>query len=759
LDGKIMKRSFDIDRAHEILENKRSLLGRELSYTEKILFLHESKKDADRILIPGKDQIRLYPDRVAMQDATAQMTMLQFMQAQRKETLVEATIHCDHLITADQGARKDVDNAFSANREIYDFLSSAAAKYGIGFWGPGSGIIHQVILENYAVPGDLMIGTDSHTPNAGGLGMFAIGVGGADAAEVMAGLPLETTYPLIVGVKLTGKLKGWASAKNVIFEMLQRFSVKGGTGRIFEYFGEGAQNLSVTQKATISNMGAELGATSSMFVYDQSMDDYLRNVGRAADADYAKAYGEILTQDDICSIDPETVFHELVEIDLNTIEISHSGPFTPDRITKINEFKNLITEEKLPEKISAVLLGSCTNSSYSDLYAAAQVIEQAGMHGLKSKITFLLSPGSTRVYETIKRDGILDKLVEAGAVILSSACGPCIGQWKRMDIEKGVPNCIFTTFNRNFRARNDANPETRAFLTSPAMAAVLAIAGDTGFNPETDTLLGIDGVEFMLEAPKVPPFPEKGLVVSTEKFIPPPEDSSGIEVKIDPESERIEALKPFEKWEGKDLLDLPILVKIKGKATTDHISPGGKWLKYRGHLTNISRNLLDGALNAYSGQTGSGTNVFTGNKNIRFSELAKYYKEKAGGFIIIGDENYGEGSSREHAAMSPRFMGAKAVVARTFARIHEANLKKQGILPLTFSNPEDYDSIDEYDRISLVNMTSLTPGDPVKAVITRKDGRTFDIQLKHTLTEEQIGWFKAGSALNAMRADISPSTV
>jgi aconitate hydratase len=744
-----MIRSLDISKAREILEKKRRLLGRGLSYAEKILFLHEAKGPAERALIPGKDQIRLYPDRVAMQDATAQMAMLQFMQAQREETRVEATIHCDHLITADQGDIIDLEKAVAENREIYDFLSSAAARYGIGFWGPGSGIIHQVILENYAVPGDLMIGSDSHTPNAGGLGMIAIGVGGADAAEVMAGLSWETSYPFLVGIRLIGRLRGWASAKDVIFEMLRMLRVTGGTGRIFEYFGEGAEGLSVTQKATITNMGAELGATSSLFVYDRAMDAYLRNVGRVEDADYANSLGEILTRDEVCEREPERVFHELIEIDLSSIEISHSGPFTPDRITKVKDFNNLAGRKRWPGDISAVLLGSCTNSSYSDLYAAAQVLEEAARHGLKARVPFLLSPGSNRVYETIKRDGILDKLVKAGASVLSSACGPCIGQWDRKDIRKGVPNCIFTTFNRNFRARNDANPETRAFLTSPALAASLAVSGKTGFNPETDTLKGADGIEFRLEAPQPPPLPEEGLSSSRGRFIPPGKGRLEIEVMIDPGSERIELLRPFERWDGKDFLDLPVLVKARGKTTTDQISPGGRWLRYRGHISNISENLLEGAINAYTGEAGSGTNVFTGERGVRFARLARFYKENAGGFIIIGDENYGEGSSREHAAMSPRFMGTRAVISRTFARIHEANLKKQGILALTFSNRDDYDMIGEYDRISLVGLKDLGYGRHVKGVIKRKDGSSFELIFKHTLAKEQIGWFKAGSALNS----------
>ncbi len=745
-----MDRHLNRDSAEKILAKKRKLLGRGLSYSEKILFLHEAGRPGEKALIAGRDQIRLYPDRVAMQDATAQMAMLQFMQAQRERTRVEATIHCDHLITADEGAPVDVEKAEGSNREIYDFLSSSAAKYGMGFWGPGSGIIHQVLLENYAAPGGLMIGTDSHTPNAGGLGMLAVGVGGADAAEVMAGLHWEIPFPVLVGVRLSGRLRGWASAKDVIFEMLKRFGVRGGTGRIFEYYGEGAEGLSVTQKATITNMGAEMGTTSSVFVYDESMDAYLRNVGRIEDADYAKTCAEILTQDEICAREPGKVFHEVVEIDLSVIEPTHAGPFTPDRITRVKDFNEVAVREGWPSEISAVLLGSCTNSSYSDLYAAAQVVEEAGNHGLRAKAPFLLSPGSTRIYETIKRDGILDSLVKAGAVILSSACGPCIGQWHRKDIKTGVPNVIFTTFNRNFRARNDGNPETRAFLTSPAVAAALAIAGNTGFNPETDTLEGADGMEFRFSAPQSPPFSEEGLSSFRGKFIPPAEDSVEIEVKIEPQSERIELLPVFERWDGKDFLELPILVKTRGKTTTDHISPGGKWLKYRGHITHISKNLLEGALNAFSGERGRGTNVITGESGVKFFRLAKYYNENTGGFVIIGDENYGEGSSREHAAMSPRFMGAKAVIARSFARIHEANLKKQGILALTFAYHQDYDRIEEHDRVSIVNIAGLTPGKPVKAVIKKRDGSTYEVMLYHALTGEQIEWFKAGSALNAI---------
>ncbi len=747
--------SFTRERVKLVLAGKRKQLGRGLSYAEKILFTHQADAENSGIPIRGRHPIRLYPDRVAMQDATAQMAVLQFFSTKRDKTSVPATIHCDHLLRAARGEEEDLKAALAENREVYEFLSSAAARFGIGFWGPGSGIIHQVLLENYALPGRLMIGTDSHTPNAGGLGMLSIGAGGADAAEVMAGLPWETTMPLIVGVRLNGRLTGWASAKDVILEILRRLTVKGGTGKIFEYFGDGARSLSATQKATITNMGAELGATSSLFVYDEAMDAYMRNAGRAGDADRVQALEELLTQDPACHEDPRLVFDEILELNLSDVKPAHAGPFSPDRVTSTRNFRKAVKSEGWPATVSAVLLGSCTNSSYEDLCAAAQVLEQGAAHGLRAKAPFLLSPGSRQVHETIRRDGILQVLLEAGATVLTASCGPCIGQWDRQDVPKGVPNCLFTTFNRNFRGRNDDNPETRAFLTSPALAAALALSGDPGFNPGTDTLKGTEGESFLLDPPSPPSLPPNGLVQDRKAFVPPPEDGNDIEIRIPPGSERLEFLKPFPAWDGRPYEDLPILVKTRGKTTTDHISPGGAWLRYRGHLTNISKNLLNGAVNAFTGETGLGTNVLTGEAGLPFHELAATYRDRTGGSVIVGDENYGEGSSREHAAMSPRFLGVLVVAARSFARIHEANLKKQGILPLTFQDPADYELIQEQDRLSFPPLSDLVPGEPVIAKIRRSNGKNLSLSLRHTLTREQIGWLLAGSALNTVRASMT----
>jgi len=741
------------ERGETVLDRKRKRLGRGLSYAEKILYLHQADPENAGVPERGRDPIRLLPDRVAMQDATAQMAMLQFMLAGRDKTGVPATIHCDHLLRAARGQAADLEAALTTNREVYEFLSSAAARYGIGFWGPGSGIIHQVLLENHAVPGGLMIGTDSHTPNAGGLGMIAIGVGGADAAEVMAGLPWETTAPRLTGVRLTGRLTGWASAKDVILEMLRRLTVKGGTGTVFEYFGDGARSLSAAEKATITNMGAELGATSSVFVYDETMDAYLRNAGRAQDADRTAAVQDLLSQDPQCVEAPEAVFDELLELDLGGIRPAHAGPFSPDRVTSARDFRGAVASEGWPETVSAVLLGSCTNSSYADLCAAAQVLEQGAAHGLGARVPFLLSPGSRQVYETIRRDGVLQRLLDAGATVLTASCGPCIGQWDRTDVPEGEPNCLFTTFNRNFRGRNDANPETRAFLTSPALAAALALSGDPGFDPEADTIEGADGEPFRLLPPNPPPLPPGGLVRTREAYVPPPDDGSDVEVRIPEGSERLEFLQPFPAWDGRPYEELPVLVKTRGKTTTDHISPGGAWLRYRGHLSNISRNLLQGAVNAFTGETGRGTNLFTGETGVPLHALARDYRDRAGGSVIVGDENYGEGSSREHAAMSPRFLGVLVVAARSFARIHEANLKKQGILPLTFQDPGDYDRIQERDRLTFPPLSDLEPGEPVTVSVRRPDGTVFSPGFTHTLTREQIGWLEAGSALNTVRRE------
>ncbi len=750
-----MTTPFTREHAELVLDQKRKQLSRGLSYAEKILFIHQADSEHTGTPMRGHHPIRLYPDRVAMQDATAQMAALQFISADRDRTCVPATIHCDHLLRAARGEEEDLKAALAANHEVYEFLSSAAARFGIGFWGPGSGIIHQVLLENYALPGGLMIGTDSHTPNAGGLGMLAVGVGGADAAEVMAGLPWETTMPLIVGVRLTGRLTGWASAKDVILEMLRRLTVKGGTGKVFEYFGDGARSLSATQKATITNMGAELGATSSVFVYDETMDAYMRNAGRAEDADRVGALADLLTQDPVCNDTPQTVFDEVIELNLSDVHPAHAGPFSPDRVTSTRDFRETVKSEGWPAVVSAVLLGSCTNSSYEDLCAAAQVLEQGAAHGLGSVAPFLLSPGSRQVQETIRRDGILQMLLDAGATILTASCGPCIGQWDRQDVPKGVPNCLFTTFNRNFRGRNDENPETRAFLTSPALAAALALSGDPGFDPETDELKGAGGELFRLRPPNPPALPPNGLVLDRKAYVPPPENGSRMEIRIPHGSERLEFLKPFPAWDGHPYDGLPVLVKTSGKTTTDHISPGGAWLRYRGHLTNISKNLLQGALNAFTGETGRGTNVLTGETGVPFPELAASYRDRAGGSVIVGDENYGEGSSREHAAMSARFLGVLVVAARSFARIHEANLKKQGILPLTFQDPADYEMIEEQDRLSFPPLSELEPGEPVIAEIRRSNGTTFSLTLRHTLTRDQIGWLFAGSALNTVRASLT----
>jgi len=718
-----------------------------MTYTEKILYSH-LWDNPTREFARGKDYVDLAPDRVAMQDATAQMALLQFMRAGRKTTAVPSTVHCDHLIQAKVGADDDLKRAKDENAEVYDFLESVSKKYGIGFWKPGAGIIHQVVLENYAFPGGMMIGTDSHTPNAGGLGMIAIGVGGADAVDVMAGMPWELKWPKLIGIKLTGKLSGWTSPKDVILEVARILTVKGGTGAIVEYFGEGAQSLSCTGKGTICNMGAEIGATTSTFGFDESMARYLRVTDRADVAELAEANAELLTGDAEVYAEPEKYFDQVIEINLSELEPHLNGPFSPDRAWKISEMKEAAKENDFPEELSAGLIGSCTNSSYEDIDRAASIARQALDKGLKAKSKFYITPGSETVRATIERDGQLQTLTEFGGTVLANACGPCIGMWARMDNPEQKKNSIVTSFNRNFAKRQDGNPNTLAFVASPEMTTVLALAGTITFNPLTDTLTTENGEEIKLSEPQGDELPKNGFREDIDKgFIPPVEDGSEVEIKVDPNSERLQLLEKFKPWDGNDFEDLPLLLKAKGKCTTDHISMAGPWLKYRGHLDNISNNMFLGAINAFTGKAGETKNLFTGEYK-KVAEVAREYKAKNTGWVVVGDENYGEGSSREHAAMEPRHLGGKAIIVRSFARIHETNLKKQGMLPLTFANPADYDKVQEDDRISLIGVKELAPGSTIKMIMKHADGTTDEAILNHTMNENQIAWFKAGSALN-----------
>lgn len=721
-----------------------------LTTAEKILFSHLVAENYPERIIRGETFLSLNPDRVAMQDATAQMAILQFMQANRAEVAVPSTVHCDHLIRAHSGAVEDVERAINENREVYDFLQSAAAKYGMGFWKPGSGIIHQVVLEKYAFPGGLMIGTDSHTPNAGGLGMVAIGVGGADAADVMAGLSWEVKAPKLVGVHLTGKLSGWAAPKDVILYLCGVLTTKGGTNKIVEYFGPGTETISCTGKATITNMGAELGATTSLFPFDERMANYLRATERADVAELAHQYAADLRADDEVLAHPENYYDEIVEINLSELEPYIVGPHSPDRARKISEFAADVKGNQFPESLSAALVGSCTNSSYEDMERAANVARQAKAKGLKSKSYFLITPGSIQVFETIKRDGQMQNFSDIGGLVLANACGPCIGNWDRSDIKKGETNAIITSFNRNFPKRNDGNAETLAFIASPEVVTAMAIAGKTTFNPITDT---IDGVK--LEAPTAPELPPKGFQISHEGLIESPADRSSVTVAISPTSPRLEKLAPFAPWDGKDFIDVPVLVKTQGQTTTDHISPAGKdWLPLRGHLSGISHNMLLGAVDAETGKPAEPIKMIVNGVERGVSPWALQamdYKQQNGS-IIVGDENYGEGSSREHAAMSPRFLGVKAVIARSFARIHETNLKKQGVLPLTFANKADYDLVAKGDKISITGLNNLKPGQPVPVSVTKKSGSVINLELNHSLNNEQIRWFKAGSAMNAVNA-------
>ena len=726
----------------------RAKFGRALTLAEKILVSHADNFET-QTWERGKAMLALRPDRVAMQDATAQMAMLQFMQAGKKKVAVPSTIHCDHLIRAEMGSEKDLLRAMDENKEVYNFLASAAKKYGIGFWKPGAGIIHQVVLENYAFPGCLIIGTDSHTPNGGGLGGLAIGVGGADAGEVMAGLPWEVLHPKLIGVKLTGKLSGWASPKDVILYLCGLLTVKGGTNKIVEYFGPGAETISATGKGTICNMGAELGATTSVFPFDQKMVAYMNITDRADLANLALTNKALLVADPEVYQSPEKHYDQIVEVDLSKLEPHVVGPHTPDLARPISKLAAEAKEKGYPVQLKAALIGSCTNSSYEDISRSAHIAQQGLKAGLKAKTSFLVSPGSERIYHTMKRDGFLDTFEQLGGTVLSNSCGPCIGQWKRADGVKGKADSIVSSFNRNFPGRNDGISETLSFLASPEVVTAYALSGDLGFDPVNQKLKSADGKEFKLEPPVGEELPAKGFAKGEEGFVAPAEKGDQLTVDIPSTSERLQLLKPFPRWDGKDFEKLPLLIKTKGKTTTDHISPAGPWLKFRGHLDKISDNMFLGANSAFASEPGKGTNVLTGESNQTIAQIARAYKSKGIGSIVVGDENYGEGSSREHAAMSPRFLNVRAVITKSFARIHETNLKKQGILPLTFADAKDYDKIEMNDRLSVVDLANLAPGKPVTVIVHKVSGDV-KIQANHSMTAQQITWFKAGSALNAL---------
>ena len=727
----------------------RKQFGRGLTLAEKVLVSHADNFDT-QTWERGKAMLSLRPDRVAMQDATAQMAILQFMQANKKQAAVPSTIHCDHLIRAEMGSEKDLLRAMDENKEVYNFLASAAKKYGIGFWKPGAGIIHQVVLENYAFPGSLIIGTDSHTPNGGGLGGLAIGVGGADAGEVMAGLPWEVLHPKLIGIRLTGKLSGWASPKDVILYLCGLLTTKGGTNKIVEYFGSGAETISATGKGTICNMGAELGATTSVFPFDQKMVAYLNIMDRADLANLAISHKELLVADSEVHQSPEKYYDEIVEVDLSKLEPHVVGPHTPDLARPISKMAAEAKEKGYPLEVKAALIGSCTNSSYEDISRSAHIAQQGLKAGLKAKASFLISPGSERIYHTMKRDGFLDTFEKFGGTVLSNSCGPCIGQWKRADGVKGKADSIVSSFNRNFPGRNDGINETLSFLASPEAVTAYALSGDLGFDPVNGTLKGADGKEFKLQPPQGEELPVKGFAKGDEGFVAPAENGDKLTVDIPPTSERLQLLQPFPRWDGKDFEKMPLLLKTKGKTTTDHISPAGPWLKFRGHLDKISDNMFLGANNAFSSEPGKGTNVLTGESNLTIAQIARAYKAKGIGSIVVGDENYGEGSSREHAAMSPRFLNVKVVLVKGFARIHETNLKKQGILALTFADSKDYEKIEQQDRISVTGLNSLAPGKLVQVTVYKTDGTSLTIQANHSITDQQIAWFKAGSALNAL---------
>ena len=732
------------------IERARKVVGKPLTLSEKILYSHLHQDQPLEAFERGKSYVDFSPDRVAMQDATAQMALLQFMQAGKKKAAVPSTVHCDHLILARDGAAEDLKNSINTSKEVFDFLASVSNKYGIGFWKPGAGIIHQVVLENYAFPGGMMIGTDSHTVNAGGLGMVAIGVGGADAVDVMAGMPWELKFPKLIGVKLTGRLSGWTASKDVILKVAGILTVKGGTGAIVEYFGEGAKSLSATGKGTICNMGAEIGATTSTFGYDEKMAQYLRGTGRSEVADLADEIKEHLTGDPEVYQDPHQYFDQVIEINLSELEPHINGPFTPDLATPISKFSDAVKENGWPQKLEVGLIGSCTNSSYEDITRAASVAEQAVTKNLTAKSEFTITPGSEQVRFTVARDGYLDTFEKIGGVVLANACGPCIGQWARHTNDPDKKNSIITSFNRNFAKRNDGNPNTHSFVASPEIVTAMAIAGDLSFNPLTDTLENNDGEAVKLDEPMGIEHPVQGYAVEDNGYQEPAEDGSSIEVKVDPDSKRLQLLTPFDPWDGENIMGMKLLIKAKGKCTTDHISMAGPWLRFRGHLDNISNNLLTGAVNYYNEETDSVKNQLTGTHGA-VPDTARAYKAAGIPTIVVGDHNYGEGSSREHAAMEPRHLGVRAVLVKSFARIHETNLKKQGMLALTFQDENDYEKIREDDTIDLIDLKEFAPGKPISIRLSHQDGTEDIIMANHSYNEGQIQWFREGSALNMIK--------
>lgn len=728
----------------------RRRLGKPLTLADKVMLGHLDDPE-NQEMIPGESYLFLRPDRVLLQDVLGQTAMLQFMQTKQAKIAVATSIHCDHLIQARVEGGVDLKESLQENSEVYDFLRSAAAKFGAGFWGPGAGIIHQVALENYAFPGELMIGTDSHTPNAGGLGACSVGVGGADAVETMAGLPWEVLYPTHIAVYLTGELNGWTAPKDVILYVAGALTVSGATNAIVEYIGPGARTISATGKATITNMGAELGATTSMFPYDDHMGQYLRATNRAALVPLAEKYKHLLSPDDEVEAEPEKFYDKVVRLDLSTLEPHLTGPHSPDRARPISQMAAEVADPAngFVDDVSSALIGSCTNSSYEDMSRAADIAEQVKAHGLKSTVPFMVTPGSEQVRATIERDGQMGSLRDIDGSVLANACGPCIGQWRRSQDQTDHPNTILTSYNRNFPARNDGSADTMNFIGSPEIVTAMAVAGRLSFNPLTDTLTAADGTEFKLEPPKTAPeVPSENFATGNSSYEAPLEDGSGVELAVDPNSERIMLMQPWPAWDGNDFEDMPVVMKTSGKTTTDHISPAGPWLRYRGHLDKFSENTLMGAINAYTGETGVGKNVLTGETAQPIATIAKHYQSQGVKWVIVGDANYGEGSSREHAALCPRLMGGAAVIVRSFARIHESNLKKQGLLALTFPDPADYDKILEDDRISLVGLSDLAPGKPVECRLAHADGTTEVLQLNHTFGESQLAWFRLGSALN-----------